>query len=141
MAEHFSCKEDVVGSNPTPGSKSLVVEVPDPANEVSFMLRLERAGCLLRVREPDHWMLRTPAHDAHLHVRRDDGEVRRHLLFRDWLRVSRDDQVAYETLQRRLAEREWEDMDYYARAQRTSSARSRRGAEAWAARTRWERAD
>ena len=29
LAEHFSCKEDVVGSNPTPGSLSVRRIVPD----------------------------------------------------------------------------------------------------------------
>lgn len=61
-----------VGSTSVPdlGAKPIVdiiVEVPDPANEASYVPQLEGAGYELRVREADHWILRTVAHDVHVH--------------------------------------------------------------------------
>jgi len=115
----------------------MIVEVPDPANEGSYVPRLEQVGYELRVREPDHWMLRTPSHDAHVHVWLDPQQVRRHLLFRDWLRVSSDDRAAYEALKRRLAEQDWDDMNYYAYAKSELIGGIMTRAEAWADETGW----
>jgi GrpB-like predicted nucleotidyltransferase (UPF0157 family) len=72
---------------------------------------------VLRVREPEHRMLRAPQLDVHVHVWRDgSSEVGRHLAFRDRLRASADDRAAYERLKRSLAQREWDDMNDYAAA-------------------------
>jgi GrpB-like predicted nucleotidyltransferase (UPF0157 family) len=62
-------------------------------------------------------MFRTPARDVHVHVWGDsDPEVGRDLAFRDQLRRSAEDRVAYEQLKRELAKREWNDMNEYADA-------------------------
>ena len=37
-------------------------------------------------------------------------------MFRDWLRESDTDRIAYERVKRQLAAREWEDMNFYAQA-------------------------
>lgn len=94
----------------------LIVTVADPADE-SIVGAMEAAGYELRVREPGHRMFRTPERDVHVHVWRDsDPEVERNLRFRDRLRESAEDRLAYEQLKRELAERDWPDMNYYAEA-------------------------
>ena len=110
-----------VGSTAVPGLGAkpivdLVVTVEDPADD-SIIDALESAGYELRVREPDHRMFRTPERDVHIHVWQDsDPEVARHLCFRDRLRESAEDRLAYEQLKRELASRDWPDMNYYADA-------------------------
>jgi len=111
-----------IGSTAVPGLAAkpvidVLVGVEDPDDEAMLRPRLEAVGYELRVREPGHLMFRTPARDVHVHVWRDDDpEVRRHLRFRDRLRSSAADRVAYEELKRELARREWNDMNEYADA-------------------------
>jgi GrpB-like predicted nucleotidyltransferase (UPF0157 family) len=45
-----------------------------------------------------------------------DPEVERNLRFRDRLRESAEDRLAYEQLKRDLASRDWPDTNYYAEA-------------------------
>jgi GrpB-like predicted nucleotidyltransferase (UPF0157 family) len=110
-----------VGSTAVPGLAAkpivdLAVTVEDPADE-SIVAALESAGYELRVREPEHRMFRTPRRDVHVHVwRASDPEVERNLRFRDRLRESPEDRLAYEQLKRDLARRDWPDMNYYADA-------------------------
>ncbi len=102
----------------------ILVAVGDPADEAAYVPALEAAGYVLRVREPEHRMLRTPELDVHVHVWADaDPEIGRHLAFRDRLRASAEDRAAYEALKRELARREWEDMNHYA----TGEGRADRG--------------
>jgi GrpB-like predicted nucleotidyltransferase (UPF0157 family) len=73
-------------------------------------------GYVLRVREVNHRMFRTPGGEVQVHIWRggsDDEE--RHLVFRDQLRSNTTDREAYETLKRSLAGR-WRDVNYYAEA-------------------------
>ncbi|WP_374727502.1 GrpB family protein [Haloactinomyces albus] len=76
------------------------VSVSDVAEETAYPDPLQQAGDQLRVREPGHRMLRTPARDVHTHVC-DIGSdwERRHLLFRDWLRHSESDRARYAAAQ------------------------------------------
>jgi GrpB-like predicted nucleotidyltransferase (UPF0157 family) len=110
-----------IGSTSVPGLAAkpivdLIVTVEDPAHE-SIVIAMQAAGYELRVREPEHRMFRTPGRDVHVHVWRDsDPEVARHLRFRDRLRESAEDRLAYEQLKRDLARRNWPDMNYYAEA-------------------------
>jgi len=111
-----------VGSTSVPGlaAKPIVdvlVTVDDTDDEPRFLPALERAGYVLRVREPGHRMLRTPELDVNVHVWADaDREVERYLSFRDRLRMSSDDRQAYEQLKRELATHEWPDVNHYANA-------------------------
>lgn len=112
---------DHVGSTSVPGlaAKPIIdidLSVADPDDMAAYVPALERAGYVLRVREPQHTMLRTPERDVHLHVCAlgSDWE-RRHLLFRDWLREHPDDAARYEAVKRALGG-EWEDMNDYAAA-------------------------
>jgi ribosomal protein S18 acetylase RimI-like enzyme len=95
----------------------VLVTVLDVDDEASYGPGLQNAGYELRVREPEHRMFRTPAHDVHVHVWNEhDSEVARHLAFRDRLRESPADRLEYEQLKRSLAQREWSDMNEYADA-------------------------
>jgi GrpB-like predicted nucleotidyltransferase (UPF0157 family) len=76
-----------IGSTSVPGlgAKPIVdvlVTVVDADDEREFREPLERAGYVLRVREPCHRMFRTPARDVQVHIwSDDDAEVERHLRF------------------------------------------------------------
>jgi GrpB-like predicted nucleotidyltransferase (UPF0157 family) len=95
----------------------ILVTVPDVNDEAAFVGRLERAGYVLRVREPGHRMFRTPDLGVHVHVLNDsDDETDRYLIFRDRLRSSAEDRNAYERLKRELAIRDWEEIGHYADA-------------------------
>ena len=85
--------------------------------EAAYLPPLESAGFLLRVREPGHRMVRTPARDVHVHVYEPDcQQVRDHLDLRDWLRVDAEDRARYAATKRTLAEQQWADMNDYADA-------------------------
>lgn len=111
-----------VGSTSVPGLAAkpivdILVAVEDPEDEAAFVPAMEAAGYVLRVREPGHRMMRTPALDVHVHFWRDGSpEMEKDLAFRDRLRASAEDRAAYERLKRALARREWDDMNAYARA-------------------------
>jgi GrpB-like predicted nucleotidyltransferase (UPF0157 family) len=111
--EHF-------GSTAVPGlAAKAIVDVLVTVEDLDETLvpALEAAGYELRVREAGHLMFRTPARDVHVHLWADrDPEVQRHLLFRDRLRDSIADRDSYEQLKRRLATRDWDDMNDYADA-------------------------
>jgi GrpB-like predicted nucleotidyltransferase (UPF0157 family) len=88
----------------------------------------------LRVRQPGHRMLRTAALDVHVHICGEGSEwERRHLLFRDWLRLDAADREAYAALKRELAEREWAGMNAYAQAKSALIVEITVRAEEWAA--------
>jgi GrpB-like predicted nucleotidyltransferase (UPF0157 family) len=134
---------DHVGSTSVPGlaAKPIVdidLTVADPDDEAAYLPDLERAGYVLRVREPGHRMVRTAELDVHVHVCAAGSEwERRHLLFRDHLRRHRDDVALYEGVKRELAARAWEDMNDYADAKNDVVAAIMARAETWAAATGW----
>ncbi len=79
-----------------------VVEVSD---EAAYVPALESVGFVLRVREPEHQMLRTAARDVHLHINEPDRpEVRDYLDLRGRLRVDVDDRELCAAEKRRLAQ-------------------------------------
>jgi hypothetical protein len=91
----------------------------DPDDEQAFIPDLEAAGYELRVREPGHRCLRIgePGEQVNLHCYPpEDAEVRKYLIFRDRLRANDADRDLYERTKRKLAEREWPDVNYYAEA-------------------------
>ncbi|MGY1721328.1 GrpB family protein [Blastococcus sp. SYSU DS0552] len=111
-----------IGSTAVPGLAAkpvvdVLVTVPDVADDDAYVPALRAAGFALRVVEPGHRMLRTPARDVHLHVRATgDPAVTDHLLFRDRLLRSAADRQLYERTKRDLATRRWADMNHYAEA-------------------------
>ena len=113
---------DHIGSTSVPhlAAKPIIdidLSVADVEDEAAYVPDLVAAGYVLRVREPQHRMLRTPELDVHLHVCDLGGEwERRHRIFRDWLRNHPDDRRLYEDVKRSLADRTWSDMNDYADA-------------------------
>ena len=116
---------DHVGSTAVPGlvAKPIVdidLSVADVEDESSYLPDLLAAGYDLRVREPGHRLVRTPARDVHLHVCGAGSEwEQRHLAFRDRLRASTSDRDAYAALKIRLAGQDWPDMNGYSDAKGT----------------------
>lgn len=135
---------DHVGSTAVPGlaAKPIVdidLSVDDPADEAAYLPALERAGYQLRVRERGHRMLRTPELNVHVRVCPAGGEwERRHLLFRDLLRVDATDRGRYAAAKRQLARREWPDMNAYADAKTTVIQEITARAEQLARATSWK---
>jgi GrpB-like predicted nucleotidyltransferase (UPF0157 family) len=116
----------------------LQLSVTDVEDEADYVPPLEGAGYVLRVREPGHRMLRTPALDVHVHVCSVGSSwEERHLLFRDWLRHDDGDRRAYADLKRRLARRDWTDMNAYAEAKTSFIEEATARARAWAANAGW----
>jgi GrpB-like predicted nucleotidyltransferase (UPF0157 family) len=110
-----------IGSTAVPGlaAKPIVDVLVAVARlaEDELVPPLERAGYVLRVREEDHLMVRTPERDVHVHLWPSGSPaVAEHLAFRDRLRASPEDRAAYERLKRELAARDWDDMNHYAEA-------------------------
>jgi GrpB-like predicted nucleotidyltransferase (UPF0157 family) len=111
-----------IGSTAVPGLAAkpiidLLATVADPAEDSALVPALEAVGYELRVREPRHRMFRTPELDVHVHIwGHSDPEVERHIRFRDRLRQDPEARSAYEALKRKLAKRDWADMNEYADA-------------------------
>jgi GrpB-like predicted nucleotidyltransferase (UPF0157 family) len=132
-----------VGSTSVPGlaAKAIVdvlVSVDDPDDDGAFVLAMCSAGYSLRVIEPEHRMFRPPSRDLHVHVwQAGSHHERRHLLFRDWLRVDAGDRKRYESVKRALAEQEWETVQHYSDAKNDVIADIMSRAEHWATATGW----
>jgi GrpB-like predicted nucleotidyltransferase (UPF0157 family) len=128
-----------IGSTSVPGlaAKPIVdvlLTVADVDDEAAYLPALESAGFPLRVREPGHRMVRTPARDVHVHVYEPDRpEVRDYLDLRDWLRVDAQDRELYAATKRRLARQRWADMNDYADAKTDVIAAILARARAWRA--------
>ncbi|MFI5935394.1 GrpB family protein [Actinoplanes sp. NPDC051494] len=111
-----------IGSTSVPGLAAkpivdIVVAVPDITAEEDYLDGLLAAGYELRVREPGHRLVRTPARDVHVHVyERGAAAVHDYLLLRDHLRADADDRALYEQVKRDLISRRWDDMNDYADA-------------------------
>jgi GrpB-like predicted nucleotidyltransferase (UPF0157 family) len=98
----------------------MVMAVCDPADEGSYVPALERLGYLLRIREPEwlqHRLLENLADAANLHVFSSDcEEIKRMVMFRDWLRTHPADRSLYENRKRELAAQRWQYLQQYADA-------------------------
>jgi len=111
-----------IGSTSVPGLAAkpiidIVVTVDDITAEEDYLPQLLAAGYELRVREPKHRLVRTPARDVHVHVyERDDPAVDEYRLLRDHLRSDADDRALYESTKRALLHKRWDDMNDYADA-------------------------
>ncbi|MDX8030445.1 GrpB family protein [Lentzea sp. BCCO 10_0856] len=113
-----------VGSTSVPGLCAkpvidMMLVVEDAADE-EYVPALEAAGYRVTVREDDwhdHRILKGPDTNVNLHVfSRGCAQVRRHLVFRDWLRADSGDRELYARAKRELAAREWERVQDYAAA-------------------------
>jgi N-methylhydantoinase B len=133
-----------VGSTSVPGlaAKPVVdvcVSIDDPDDDAAFVPALCGAGYSLLVIEPDHRMFRPPSRDVHVHLWPVGSDhERRHLLFRDWLRVDADDRDRYESVKRGLAARDWETVQQYTDAKSVVIAEIMARAEQWAGETGWQ---
>ena len=116
---------DHVGSTSVPGlaAKALidmVLVVADSSDENAYVPRLEDAGYVLRIREPDwyeHRLFKGPDTNVNLHTFSEGcKEVDRMLVFRDRLRASDAERELYESAKRELAGREWKHVQHYADA-------------------------
>jgi GrpB-like predicted nucleotidyltransferase (UPF0157 family) len=120
---------DHVGSTSVPDLPAkpiidILLQVPNTADEQSYVPNLEAAGYTLRIREPEwleHRVLyrRAAPHDVNLHVLSPSHaaqEITRMLAFRDWLRTNEDDRTRYATTKRELSTREWRYVQDYADA-------------------------
>jgi GrpB-like predicted nucleotidyltransferase (UPF0157 family) len=114
-----------VGSTSVPGLMAkpridINLVVADTTDEEAYVPRLEAAGYVLRVREPDwfeHRMLRGSEPPVNLHVFPSEcPEVERMLIFRDWLRASEADRELYARTKRELGAQEWKYVQNYADA-------------------------
>jgi GrpB-like predicted nucleotidyltransferase (UPF0157 family) len=117
-----------VGSTSVPGLAAkpiidILLAVADSSDEPAFVPVLERAGYVLRAREPgwfEHRMFKGPDTDINLHVfTAGVAEIDRMLLFRDWLRANGADRDAYLQVKRDLAKRTWRHVQHYADAKTT----------------------
>jgi GrpB-like predicted nucleotidyltransferase (UPF0157 family) len=113
------------GSTSVPGLAAkpiidIVLEVPDSADEASYIPALEAAGYVLRIREPEwfeHRVFKGPDTNVNLHVfTAGADEIERMLLFRDWLRANPADRDLYEQTKRELVTRRWQYVQNYADA-------------------------
>jgi GrpB-like predicted nucleotidyltransferase (UPF0157 family) len=114
-----------VGSTSVPGlmAKPFIdidLVVADTTDEDAYVPKLQAAGYVLRVREPDwfeHRMLRGYEPPVNLHVFPPEcPEVERMLLFRDWLRTNDADRELYARTKRELGAQEWKYVQNYADA-------------------------
>jgi GrpB-like predicted nucleotidyltransferase (UPF0157 family) len=114
-----------VGSTSVPGLPAkpiidIVLAVPDSADEPAYVVPLEAAGYVLRIREPEwfeHRLLRAPDASVNVHVFTDGSvEIARMLAFRDWLRNHDEERILYEQAKRELAARTWKYVQHYADA-------------------------
>jgi GrpB-like predicted nucleotidyltransferase (UPF0157 family) len=113
------------GSTSVPGLAAkplidIVLVVTDTSDKAAYVPDLERAGYVLRIREPDwyqHRVLKGGDPEVNLHVFPPDcAEVERMLLMRDWLRADAADRELYARTKRELAAREWTYTQNYADA-------------------------
>lgn len=111
-----------IGSTSVPGLAAkpivdVVVAVEDITAEEDYLAPLLAAGYQLRVREPGHRMVRTPARDVHVHLyEQGDPAIEDYLLLCDHLRADPEDRALYEATKRTLLSRRWDDMNDYADA-------------------------
>lgn len=98
----------------------VVLAVRSAADEASYVPQLEAAGHSLHVREPhwyEHRLLKGPGPDINLHVFSEGcPEIDRMLRFRNRLRNHEADREFYGNTKRKLAERDWLDIQSYADA-------------------------
>ena len=98
----------------------IILVVPDTKEEQNYVAPLEADGYVLKVREPDwfeHRSLAASDMDVNLHVFSEGcAEIKRMLVFRDWLRANKDDRKLYAETKCKLAVKTWKYVQQYADA-------------------------
>lgn len=111
-----------IGSTSVPGLAAkpiidILVAVDNITAEEDYLTPLLAAGYLLRVREPGHRLVRTPARDVHVHIyERSAVAVTNYLLFRDHLRANADERALYARTKQALIAEGFTDMNDYSDA-------------------------
>ena len=111
-----------IGSTSVPGLAAkpiidILVTVDDITAEEDYLEPLLAAGYLLRVREPEHRLVRTPARDVHVHLyEKGHAAASNYLLFRDRLRSNDDDRALYARTKQALIAQGFTDMNAYSDA-------------------------
>jgi GrpB-like predicted nucleotidyltransferase (UPF0157 family) len=122
---HKVLRLEHVGSTSVPGLPAkpiidMLLVVADSSAEQDYVLPMERAGYVLRVREPDwyqHRLFKGPATNINLHVFSAGClEIDRMLRFRDQLRSDDADRELYSRTKQELAARRWNYVQEYADA-------------------------
>jgi GrpB-like predicted nucleotidyltransferase (UPF0157 family) len=117
-----------VGSTSVPGLMAkpvvdVLLLVRNSADEPGYVTRLQDAGYVLRIREPDwfeHRLFTRPDTSVNLHVfSSGSAEAARMLRFRDRLRADDAARNRYEHVKRELARRTWRHVQDYADAKTT----------------------
>lgn len=102
-----------IGSTSVPGLVAkpcidILLVVANPDDEASYVPDLEAAGYILRIFKGSEINLNLHIWEA------GSAEIDRHLMFRDWLRIDRDDRELYAETKRRIARQRWETIQDYA---------------------------
>ena len=111
-----------IGSTSVPGLAAkpiidIVVTVDDITAEEDYFDALQGTGYTLRVREPGHRLVRTPARDVHVHIYQSGAQaVVDYLLLRDRLRGDAGDRALYAQTKRGLIAQGFDDMNAYSDA-------------------------
>jgi GrpB-like predicted nucleotidyltransferase (UPF0157 family) len=114
-----------VGSTSVPGLGAkpiidMLLVVADSSTEQDYVPRMEGAGYVLRIREPDwyeHRLFKGPAENINIHVFSAGCiEIDRMLRFRDHLRSNPSDRDLYMRTKQALAARRWNYVQEYADA-------------------------
>ncbi|MFT4245724.1 MAG: GrpB family protein [Micrococcaceae bacterium] len=114
-----------VGSTSVPGLTAkpiidILLVVPNSADEDAYVPLLEKAGYILKIREPDwfeHRLFKGPDTDINMHVFTEgENEIKQMLDFRNQLRTHPEDRKKYETVKRNLAQKKWRHVQDYADA-------------------------
>ena len=122
---HKVLRLEHVGSTSVPGLPAkpiidMLLVVADSSAEQDYVPPMERAGYVLRVREPDwyqHRLFKGPATNINLHVFSAGClEIDRMLRFRDQLRSDDADRELYSRTKQELAARRWNYVQEYADA-------------------------
>lgn len=110
----------------------ILLIVMNVEEERAYVLPLESARFVLRVREPGHRMFRTTEKDVHIHVFEPNSEqIADYRDLRDWLRISQIDRDLYSSTKKQLAQQVWRDMNYYSDAKTTVVQQSLGHARDW----------
>jgi GrpB-like predicted nucleotidyltransferase (UPF0157 family) len=98
----------------------ILLSVADSADEGAYAPALESTGYILLLRERDwyeHRLFRGTDPVVNLHVfSAGCPEIKRMILFRDWLRRNRKDRDLYAATKRALAQEQWKSVQDYADA-------------------------